>query len=75
VSGPVGVVSLMNEVGKQSAGFGEGLLNILFLVSFISINLGVMNLLPIPALDGGRIFFMYVFALIEKISRRKPIRK
>jgi regulator of sigma E protease len=72
VSGPVGVVSLMNEVGKQSAGFGEGLLNILFLVSFISINLGVMNLLPIPALDGGRIFFMYVFALIEKISRRKP---
>jgi regulator of sigma E protease len=31
-----------------------------------------MNLLPIPALDGGRIFFMYVFALIEKISRRKP---
>jgi regulator of sigma E protease len=72
MSGPVGVVNMMNEVGKQASGFGEGLLNVLFLVSFISINLAVMNLLPIPALDGGRIFFMYVFALIEKITKRKP---
>jgi regulator of sigma E protease len=72
LSGPVGVVSMMNQAGKQSASVGEGLINVLFFVSFISVNLSVMNLLPLPALDGGRIFFMYVFFIIEKLTRRKP---
>ncbi len=72
LSGPVGVVSMMNQAGRQSASAAEGIINVLFFVSFISVNLAVMNMLPIPALDGGRIFFMYVFAAIERLSRRKP---
>ena len=68
MSGPVGVVSAMNESAQAGGGGLIGLLNLLFLGSFISVNIGIMNLLPIPALDGGRIFF----TLIEAV-RRKPI--
>ncbi len=62
MSGPVGVVSAMNAVAQT------GILNFLFFAAFLAVNLGVMNLLPIPALDGGRI----VFALLELIFR-KPV--
>ncbi len=63
ISGPVGVVDAMNSQAQTG-----GLAALLYLASFISVNIGIMNLLPIPALDGGRIFFV----LIEAI-RRKPI--
>jgi regulator of sigma E protease len=63
ISGPVGIV---NEMGKAAQ---SGILDILSLMALIAVNLGVMNLLPLPALDGGRIFFI----LIELI-RRKPIK-
>lgn len=63
ISGPVGVVDAMNTQA-QTGGF----VALLYLAGFISVNIGIMNLLPIPALDGGRIFFV----LIEAI-RRKPI--
>lgn len=63
MSGPVGVVSEMNQAAQSG-----GILNFLFLAAFITVNIGVMNLLPLPALDGGRILFL----LIELI-RRKPI--
>ncbi len=63
VSGPVGTVSVITESTKY------GFSSVLFLFVFISLNLGVMNLLPLPALDGGRILFL----LIEAI-RRKPIK-
>jgi regulator of sigma E protease len=43
-----------------------GILNVLNLVALIAMNLGVMNLLPIPALDGGRILFVLVEAVIGK---------
>ncbi len=66
ISGPVGVVGMMNETAQQ--GGMLGFLNLLFLGAFISVNIGVMNLLPIPALDGGRILFVIVEAI-----RRKPI--
>jgi len=64
MSGPVGIV---NEIGTAAK---NGILNVLYLAALISINLGVVNLLPIPALDGGRI----IFVLLELI-RRKPIDK
>lgn len=60
LSGPVGVVSIMNE------SMSLGLNNFLFIVAFIAINIGIMNLLPFPALDGGRI----IFVLFELIFRR-----
>lgn len=71
LSGPVGIVDFVNQVGRQSPSVGVALLNILNLSAFIAINLAVMNLLPIPALDGGRIVFLWVTWVIEKISRRK----
>ena len=62
LSGPVGVASVMATTASYS------LAAFLQLVAFISINLGVMNLLPLPALDGGRLMFL----IIEGI-RRKPV--
>ena len=62
VSGPVGVTVAIADAAKQS------LQNILPLMAFISINLGIFNLLPIPALDGGRLMFI----LYEMIFR-KPV--
>ena len=62
-SGPVGVVQLVAEQTQQG-----GLEMFLYLLVLISINLGLMNLLPIPGLDGSRLIFM----LIEAI-RRKPV--
>ena len=49
----------------------EGLAVVLYYFSFIAINLGVMNLLPIPALDGGRIVGLLLTTLIERITRKK----
>ncbi len=66
ISGPVGVVGMMNETAQQ--GGRAGFINLLFLGAFISVNIGIMNLLPIPALDGGRILFVVIEAI-----RRKPI--
>ena len=63
LAGPVGTVSVIAEA-TTSGGF----LNALSLMAFITINIGVFNLLPIPGLDGGRLFFL----IIEGI-RRKPI--
>jgi regulator of sigma E protease len=62
MSGPVGIVKEIG--GAAQAGIGS----LLFIAALISINLGIFNLLPIPALDGSRIIFL----IIEGI-RRKPI--
>ena len=62
LSGPVGVI---HEVGQAAK---YGFLNLLYIMGFISVNLGFFNLLPIPALDGSRIMFL----LIE-IVRGKPV--
>ena len=71
LGGRVGVNDLAGPVGVASTMAVTARVNIrafLQLVAFISINLGVMNLLPLPALDGGRL----VFLIIEGI-RRKPV--
>lgn len=65
MSGPIGVTSAVQDVATQPmAGW-----NLLYLFAVIAMNLGVMNLLPIPALDGGRLFFR----LIEVLRFGKPI--
>ena len=71
LSGPVGIVDLMAETGEQSATVQDAIFNILYLGAFIAVNLAIMNLLPIPALDGGRIFFLLITWLIESITRKK----
>lgn len=62
LSGPVGIYTVVGEQSKQ------GFENILSLIAFLSINVGVINLIPFPAFDGGRILFL----LIEKIFK-KPV--
>ena len=71
LSGPVGIVDLMAETGEQAVSFGDAIYNILYLGAFIAVNLALMNMLPIPALDGGRIFLLIVTLIIEKITRKK----
>ncbi len=70
VSGPIGAASATVEVAQQGlkTGFGDAVLNIVYIMTIITVNLGVVNMLPFPALDGGR----FVFLLIEAIFR-KPI--
>jgi len=70
MSGVIGIVDAVGDVGSQSASPLDGLLNVLYLVAFISVNLAVMNMLPIPALDGGRIFFVLVNCVVYLFSRR-----
>ena len=71
LSGPVGIVDMMAETGEQAETVSAGLYDIFYLGAFIAVNLAVMNMLPIPALDGGRIFLLLVTALIEAITRKK----
>ena len=71
LSGPVGIVSTINEVGAQSASVKAALENIAYFGAMIAVNLAVMNLLPIPALDGGHILFLLVSTLSEKLFGRK----
>lgn len=61
LSGPVGMYSVVNTVAAY------GISNILYFAAYISINLGIINILPFPAFDGGRV----VFVLIEAITGRK----
>jgi regulator of sigma E protease len=72
LSGPVGIVSAINEVGHtQGVPVSARLKAIARFGALIAINLAVMNLLPIPALDGGRIFALLVTAVIELFTRRR----
>jgi regulator of sigma E protease len=64
VSGPVGITKVVGQAAQY------GFIPVLNLVVVISINLGVMNLLPIPALDGGRLFFRFV----EVLRFGKPVK-
>lgn len=70
VAGPVGIAQVIGEVAQEASAFGPMvvLLNLCNIALLLSVNLGVLNLLPFPALDGGRL----VFLLVEAV-RGKPI--
>ncbi|MBQ3105062.1 MAG: RIP metalloprotease RseP [Lachnospiraceae bacterium] len=70
LSGPVGIAQMIGDVAKESAPHGPKVLflNISNIALLLSVNLGVINLLPLPALDGGRLIFL----LLEAV-RGKPI--
>lgn len=72
MSGPVGIVSEIGSAAKEGMERNvlQSILNVMSLAALISINLGVVNLLPLPALDGGRILFV----IIESI-RKKPVNR
>ena len=70
LAGPVGIVAMVSDTVETSAeryDIGVTILNIVNLVILLAVNIGVMNLLPIPALDGGRL----VFLLIEAVRRKR----
>lgn len=71
MSGPVGIVGMMAETGGNAETTADGIYNVLYLGAFIAVNLAVMNMLPIPALDGGRVFLLLITALIEAVIRKK----
>lgn len=69
LSGPVGIVNMVDNTYKQSApsGWSVVVLNLLNIATLLSANLGVLNLLPLPALDGGRL----VFLIVEAVRRKR----
>ena len=68
VSGVVGVVDVIGQTVDASANVRDAILNLLNISILLSANLGVMNLLPFPALDGGRLVFLAL-----EVIRRKPV--
>ena len=74
MSGPVGIIDTINEIGSNediSPTFGAAMHNIANLAALIAVNLAVMNLLPLPALDGGRIFFLLLNSILYGLFRKK----
>ena len=74
MAGPIGIFAMAGEVGQQgaaAAGMAGALLNIFSFVALIAINLAVMNLLPIPALDGGQILFLLVGGIYHFFTHRR----
>lgn len=60
ISGPIGIIKVVGEASKEGASI------VFWLMALLSVNIGVLNLLPLPALDGGRI----IFVLLEMIGVR-----
>ena len=71
MSGPVGIVSYLGEAGEQGGNLQAGLQNVVYIIALVAVNLAIMNLLPIPALDGGRIFLLLVSELVFFVTRRR----
>jgi len=73
MSGPVGIVKVIGDSYNETIAYGAFavVMQMIYMVVLLSANLGVMNLLPIPALDGGRLV-LYIW---EMITRRKPSEK
>ena len=70
VSGPVGMVKIVDDTYEAVSPYGLSsvLLTMMELVILLSVNLGIMNLLPLPALDGGRLIFQFI-----EVVRGKPV--
>ena len=71
LSGSVGIVSTMTQVGEQAATTRAAVENIAYLAALIAVNLAVMNLLPLPALDGGKIFFLVINAVSMQLFKKQ----
>ena len=69
LSGPVGVVTVIDETAQQGDNLHEKAVSLLYLTAMLTINIGIFNLLPIPGIDGGRLLFCFI-----EIIRRKPVK-
>lgn len=70
VAGPVGIANMVGQTYEQAKAYGwkDVLVNMMNITLMLTVNLGIINLLPIPALDGGRLVFLFV-----EVIRGKPI--
>lgn len=70
VSGPVGIAQFVGDTYEEAKGYGVStvIFTMMNIVILLSVNIGIMNLLPLPALDGGRLIFMFV-----EVIRGKPV--
>lgn len=64
ISGPIGIIKVVGEASK------EGVKIVLWLMALLSVNVGVLNLLPLPALDGGRIIFVLLEIIGVKVNKK-----
>ncbi len=74
LSGPVGIVSTISEMGQETEaaeGFAAALENVFFFGALIAVNLAVMNLLPLPALDGGKVLILIVDEIAMLLFKKK----
>lgn len=65
ISGPIGIINVVGEASEHGA------VSLIWLVAILSINIGIFNLLPFPALDGGRIIFVILELFGVKIDKKK----
>lgn len=70
MSGVIGVVDVVSQVGSQSDSILMGVQNVFYIMALIAVNLAVMNMLPIPALDGGRVLFVLLNAISYLFFRK-----
>ncbi len=71
VGGPVMIVQAISETAEQSGSASAAIRNVMFFTAFIAVNLAVMNLLPIPALDGGRAVCVILTTAVEAVTHKK----
>ena len=71
MTGPVGIGVMMGDIAKSSTKASVVLNRMLWFGSFISVNLAIMNMIPFPALDGGRSLGLLLTTAVEKITRKK----
>lgn len=71
MSGPVGIVQIMSETADAAPTAMDAMYTLLNLGGVIAINLAVMNLLPIPAMDGGRVVCLLLTTAVEAVTRKK----
>ena len=69
ISGPVGVVTSINETTQEAESTEDLFFMLVYMTALITINVGIFNLLPIPGLDGGRLLFCFI-----ELVRRKPVK-
>ena len=71
LSGPVGIVSTMEQMGSEAETKRDGLENILYFGALVSVNLAVMNLLPLPVLDGGKVLILTLNTVSYRLFRKR----
>ena len=71
MAGPVGIVHMMSESAAAAPTALDALYNLLYFGGFLAVNLAVVNLLPFPALDGGRVVCLLLTAAVEAVIRKK----